>query len=143
VTAAGVAPRSTSRLRALRAPLLVGAAGAAAAALLHVRDPNVSGSYGYCPFALLTGLDCPGCGGLRAAHALTDLDLAAATSSNVLAVALAAVLVVAWIAWIPRRLRDPRARMIVLSSRVGFTLLGIALVFTVVRNTPWGAWWGS
>lgn len=137
------APRSVSRWRALRAPLAVGAGGLAAAALLHFRDPHVSGSYGYCPFALLTGLDCPGCGGLRAAHALTDLDLPAAASSNLLAVVLAGVLVVAWLAWIPRRLRNPEARMIVLTSRVGVVVLGVALVFTVLRNTPWGAWFGS
>lgn len=136
-------PRSVSSWRALRAPLAVGAGGLAAAALLHFRDPHVSGSYGYCPFALLTGLDCPGCGGLRAAHALTDLDLPAAASSNLLAVVLAGVLVAAWVAWIPRRLRNPEARMIVLTSRVGVVVLGVALVFTVARNTPWGAWFGS
>ncbi|QMW67796.1 DUF2752 domain-containing protein [Mumia sp. ZJ1417] len=143
MTTTATAARPVSRWRALRTPLLVGGGGLAAAALLHFRDPNVSGSYGYCPFALLTGLDCPGCGGLRAAHALTDLDIATAASSNILAVALAVALVMAWVVWLPRRLRDPRARMIVLTSRVGVAVLGVALAFTLLRNTPWGAWFAS
>ncbi|KAA1423444.1 DUF2752 domain-containing protein [Mumia zhuanghuii] len=137
-------PRSaTSTWRALRAPLAVGAAGVGLAALLHFRDPNLSGSYGLCPFAALTGLDCPGCGGLRAVHALTDLQLGVALSSNVLAVALVAALAVAYVAWIPRRLADPQARMIVLSTRTGLALLAVMGVFWIVRNTPWGAWLGS
>lgn len=134
------APELGSRRQALRAPALVGVAGLTAALLLHVRDPNSPGSWGFCPFETVTGWDCPGCGGLRAVHALTDLDLGAALSSNVFAVLLVGVLAVAFVAWIPRRLADPSARMIVISSRTGLVILAVLAVFTVVRNTPWGAW---
>ncbi|MGH1562719.1 DUF2752 domain-containing protein [Mumia sp. DW29H23] len=140
MTAPATAPPATSAWRALRTPLVVGAGGLALASLLHFRDPNVSGSYGFCPFKLVTGWDCPGCGGLRAVHALTDLDVAVALSSNVLAVLLVATLAVAYLAWIPRRLADPRASMIAISSRTGVVLIAIGFVFTVVRNTPWGSW---
>ena len=37
---------------------------------LHLRDPHSSGTWGYCPSALL-GFSCPGCGGLRAVNDLT------------------------------------------------------------------------
>ncbi|MPZ97381.1 MAG: DUF2752 domain-containing protein, partial [Propionibacteriales bacterium] len=50
----------------LALPLLSGAAVLAAVAVLHVRDPHASGSYGFCPWLALTGTYCPACGGLRA-----------------------------------------------------------------------------
>ncbi|AXT86773.1 DUF2752 domain-containing protein [Aeromicrobium sp. A1-2] len=124
----------------LYAPAAVGAAGLAAATLLHLYDPHQSGSYGFCPFLVMTGLPCPGCGGLRAVNDLSRGDLVGAISSNALAVALVGVLAVAWVLWIGRRLRGTRGQMIVLSSRVGFGAIGVLIVFGVLRNTPWGAW---
>ena len=47
-----------------------GGALAIAAALLYLYDPAVSALYPSCPLRALTGLLCPLCGGLRAAHAL-------------------------------------------------------------------------
>ena len=56
----------TRGARSLRDPVLVGAVGLGAVTLLHLHDPHSSGAYGFCPFLLVTGLPCPGCGGLRA-----------------------------------------------------------------------------
>ncbi len=39
-------------------------------ALLYAFDPGATSAYPSCPFRSLTGLLCPLCGGLRAAHAL-------------------------------------------------------------------------
>ena len=63
-------------------PLLLAAGLSVAVALLHVRDPHQSGSYGYCPWLLLTGTYCPGCGALRAVNDLTDGHVGAAPSST-------------------------------------------------------------
>jgi hypothetical protein len=128
-----------TRSRLLRDPALVGIAGASAAALLHVRDPHGSGSYGFCPFLAITGRPCPGCGGLRAVNDLTHGDLAGAVGSNVLAVALVAMLAVAWGAWVVRRARGHDGPLLVVSDRSLAILLVVALVFGFVRNTPWGA----
>lgn len=38
---------------------------------LHWRDPHQSGSWGWCWWRVLTGVPCPGCGGLRAVADLT------------------------------------------------------------------------
>ncbi len=134
------APAVRSRAGLVRDPALVGLAGLAAATLLHLRDPHTDGSYGFCPFLELTGRPCPGCGGLRAVNDLSRGDLAAAISSNLLAVVLAATLAVAWVTWVVRRARGVDGRMIVLGNRALASVLVAAVVFGVLRNTPWGAW---
>ncbi|MCD9153221.1 DUF2752 domain-containing protein [Aeromicrobium duanguangcaii] len=124
----------------MRAPLLAAAAGVGALALLHVRDPHVDGAYGFCPFLVLTGRPCPGCGGLRAMNLLTRGDLAGAVSSNLVAVSLLLVAAVAWLVWFQRRARAIPAPYLTWSART-VTLGGLAIVaFGVVRLTPWGAW---
>ncbi|MGI9084562.1 MAG: DUF2752 domain-containing protein [Aeromicrobium sp.] len=137
MTTATTAPR---RVQLLRSPALVGTAGLAAGATLHLRDPHASGSYGFCPFLVLTGHPCPGCGGLRAVNDLTHGDVVAAISSNLFAVALVAALTLAWTTWVVRRARGVDAPMVVLTDRGLLLVLGVALAFGVLRNTPWGAW---
>lgn len=135
-------PEAERRVTAasLRAPGLVGAAGLGAAVLLHLHDPHESGSYGYCPFLQLTGKPCPGCGGLRAVNDLTRGDFIGAISSNALAVALVVALAVVWVLWVARRLRGRVDRMIVLNLNAGLAMIGVLVVFGILRNTPWGSW---
>lgn len=123
----------------MRAPLAVAAAGLGAAALLYLRDPHRAGAYGFCPFHVLTGWWCPGCGGLRAVNDLTHGDLLASLSSNAAILPLVVVLVVAWVRWASRRWRGVDDRMIVLRRSATAAILVALALFTVVRNTPWGA----
>jgi hypothetical protein len=136
------APAGPRTLRdGLRAPVLVGAAGLGLAALLRVRDPHDSGTYGFCPFQALTDLPCPGCGGLRAVNDLTHGHVAAAVSSNVLAVALVVSLAALWAVWLVRRARGQRrAAFVTIGTRGGVAILVAVAIFGVLRNTPWGAW---
>ena len=133
--------RDHRRAELLRGPAAVGAAGLGAAALLHLHDPHDSGSYGYCPFLALTGLPCPGCGGLRAVNDLTNGQLGAAASSNLLlVVAIPFVVVVlglwAYDAWRGTSSTIPWRRLKPLLPVV----LAVVLTFTVVRNLAFGAW---
>lgn len=128
-----------SRAQLVRAPLLVGASGAALAVALHVRDPHESGSWGFCPFLLLTGQPCPGCGGLRAVNHLTNGDVTAALSSNAFAVVLVLTLAVAWLVWFVRRWRGEPALMITLGLRSGMIVMALIFAFGIFRLTPWGA----
>ena len=133
-------PPRADRPRAalLRAPLLIGAAGAAALAALNLRDPHASGSWGFCPFLLLTGEPCPGCGGLRAMNDLTRGDVASALSSNAAAVAFVAVMGAAWVVWVVRRSRGQDVPWIRL-TRPWFIVVAVSmLAFAVLRWTPWG-----
>ncbi|WP_270887903.1 DUF2752 domain-containing protein [Pedococcus sp. 5OH_020] len=84
----------------LRAPLLTGAAGAALAASVVLHDPHVPGSWPVCPFLRLTGVPCPGCGGLRAAHDLLTGSWTAAASENVYAVVTALLVCGGYVAWL-------------------------------------------
>ena len=56
----------------------------AALALLFAVDPAVGGAFPRCPWLWLTGLQCPGCGALRATHALLHGQLAVAWRLNAL-----------------------------------------------------------
>ncbi len=125
----------------MRVPLLIGAAGIAATVALRFRDPHESGSWGYCPFLLLTGQPCPACGGLRAVNLLTNGDLVGALSSNAAAVIFVAVMGVAWIVWVARRWRgDANAPWIRLSAPWAWGLGTVMVAFAIARWTPWGSW---
>ena len=120
------------------------AAGAVAAAslALRLRDPHDSGSWGYCPFKLLTGLDCPGCGSLRAVNDLTHGDIVAAASSNLLFVIAVPIVAGFWLLWVRRSWTGAAPRPLTkrTTSALWAASLVVAVVFTVLRNTPWGSW---
>ena len=107
---------------------------------MALRDPHVEGSWGYCPFLLITGRPCGGCGGLRAVNDLAHGQVVAALSSNVLAVVLLVSAVVAWIVWVGRRARGRDVPLVRVTPARLIGVTAVFLVFTVVRNTPWGAW---
>lgn len=134
-----------SRPRRMVAPLAGAAAVGAVSYALHLRDPNRQCSWGICPFSWATGLDCPGCGALRAVHALTDLDLVAAASSNLVLVATVPLLVALWAGWARQQWRgsaepmvSPRTRL-----RIGAVVIVVLVVFAVLRNLPGLEWLAS
>ncbi|MGW6695747.1 DUF2752 domain-containing protein [Rhodococcus sp. NPDC054953] len=139
-TAKGVVPApAAARVRGLAGPAGLAFAGVAFAVLLRLRDPRMPGAYGFCPFRALTGLWCPGCGGLRAAGHLTNGEVLASLASNPFVAPLALVLVLAWLGWVRRRWRGAGGRMIVLSPAASVMVLAALGGFTIVRNTPWGS----
>ena len=133
--------RPATRRQRLRAPLLTIGSLSAATLALHLRDPHQSYSWGVCPLSL-AGIYCPGCGGLRAVNDLTDGDISAAASSNLLAVIGIPIAMLALIAWTVRAWRGtpPRRLPEGLGKRLWQLAAVLALVFTVLRNTPAGAW---
>jgi hypothetical protein len=109
-------------------------------AALHVRDPHDQNSWGLCPSAAL-GFWCPGCGGLRAVNDLTNADLGAAASSNLLLVAAMPFAVVALALWGLDRWRDvPGGARYRRLSRFVPVLLVVVIGFTVARNFAFGSW---
>jgi hypothetical protein len=99
-------------------------------AYIGLADPhNPDFAFPACPFRLLTGWNCPACGGLRMTHDLLHGDLAAAAVDNVfLLVGLPALL-----AWVVVRWRTGRP---IFSMPAIAVVAVLAVAWTVLRNMP-------
>ena len=96
-------------------------------------DPATAWWMPKCPFHLLTGYDCPGCGSQRAVHALLHGDVTRALRENALLVCLLPAMAVMGYAELTRR-RNPRLYRLTCRPAVIFTILGLVIVWSVVRN---------
>lgn len=119
-------------------PAAVAVAALAAGAYVGAVDPNQAGHYPTCPFLWLTGWYCPGCGSLRAVHALAHGDAGTALSRNPLTVVFAVVLVLMWASWLQRAVTG-RARRAAPAWAL-WLVLGVVCAFWVLRNLPGMQW---
>ncbi|WP_405402790.1 DUF2752 domain-containing protein [Streptomyces sp. NBC_01104] len=132
------APVPASRLRRIATPAAVLAVVVGAFGYVGSVDPNEPGHYPVCPLLRFTGIYCPGCGGLRSAHAFAHGDIAAALGSNALAVIGYAAFAVLWVLWAVRAASGRPLRFE--PKPVHWWGIGaVLLIFTVVRNLPFGS----
>jgi hypothetical protein len=110
--------------------LVTGAAGAAALAYVGIVDPHHRDSlFPPCPFKLLTGWNCPACGGLRMTHDLLHANLSAAVVDNIFLLAGIPALVT-WL-FLRRYAGKPGV------TRATIVVVIVATIgWTVVRNIP-------
>jgi hypothetical protein len=109
--------------------------GVAAVAMVYFVDPAHSSLYPRCALLALTGLYCPGCGGLRATHALLHGDLQKAIALNPLVAVLPPIALMIAAAWAIDR--NPRRVMRFFTSlRWYVTLPVFVLLFGLLRNLP-------
>jgi hypothetical protein len=109
---------------------------ATAGMVLYLYDPTTAGFYPVCTVHRLTGLECPGCGSLRALHQLAHGNIVAAWHFNSLLIAVLPMGVwlglretVRWVfgwSW-PGIFNRPI---------VGWTMVVATIVFGIVRNIP-------
>ena len=106
-------------------------ASAVAVIILFLFDPVRHGFYPRCAVHVLTGLDCPGCGGLRALHEMLHGHVAAAFELNPLVPLLPAALlgVMAVRAMRPRLPAWLRAHW-------PSWLIAALILFGIARNLP-------
>jgi drug/metabolite transporter superfamily protein YnfA len=105
--------------------LLAGALG-----YIGLVDPhNPDSAYPLCPFKLLTGWNCPACGGLRMVHDLLHGDLAASINDNIFLL-VGIPLLAGWVALRRRRGQAWLPIPAVLAVAVA------AIAWTVLRNLP-------
>ncbi|MFI8823063.1 DUF2752 domain-containing protein [Streptomyces sp. NPDC053431] len=133
-----VAPTPRGVGRRLLTPLGALAGVVAAFGYVGSVDPNEPGHYPVCPLLRFTGVYCPGCGGLRSAHAFAHGDLAAALGFNALAVVGYLVFAVVMVVWLVRAVRGLPLR-IVISPAWWWGIGGVLALFTLVRNLPFGS----
>ncbi|WP_328539310.1 DUF2752 domain-containing protein [Streptomyces sp. NBC_00344] len=132
------APSPEPLVRRLLTPLGTLAAVGAAFGYVGAVDPNHPGHYPVCPLLALTGIYCPGCGGLRSAHAVAHGDIVTAFGDNALAVIGYGVFALVMAVWLIRAVRG-RPTQVTLRPALWWTIGAVVLVFTVVRNLPMGA----
>lgn len=125
-----MAPSALTGRTGLYTALGAGAATAGALAYVGMADPHRPDFFfPACPFKALTGLDCPGCGGLRMVHDLLHGDLAAAVVDNVyLLLGLPLLLIWALMRW--------RTNRPVWNVTVVTVIIVTAVTWAVVRNLP-------
>ena len=93
-------------------------------------DPHRPGSlFPGCPFKLMTGWECPGCGGLRMTYDILHGDVAAAFVDNAF-VLIGVPLLLLWL-FVRRRLGR---KLMPVAAWV--TVVVATIVWTVVRNWP-------
>ncbi len=126
------------KVRRLATPIGILAAVAGAFAYVGGVDPNEPGHYPVCPLLKLTGVLCPGCGGLRSAHAFIHGDLGAALEANAIATVGYFLFAAVWGLWLARAWRGQPLR-IGLAPVWWWGVGAVLLIFTVVRNLPFGS----
>ena len=112
-------------------------------AVLYFFNPSQAGFYPRCFFKMITGWDCPGCGGLRATHQLLHGHLREAFALNplfIVALPLLGYFVARPIVGFFTGRAWPQP-----FKSVVWLWLGAAVViaFSVLRNLPWRAWFGN
>jgi hypothetical protein len=148
-----------TRFTRIIGPSIVGVGLIGATLYIGAVDPNTPGHYPMCPLKAITGLDCPGCGGLRAVHSLVHGDLAGALNHNLLAVLLfIPAIAIWWALWFRREWLeaspsgtsphsgDTQAGGAVvaaapwlnpsLTRRLWLSAFVVIGIFTVIRNIP-------
>ena len=116
--------------------MFVGSHWVACNDLENQTNPVVESNPPFCPFKMMTGHDCPGCGATRALNALLHGHPGVAADHNLLFVALLPIAVVLYVVWALRsvgvdlpRLRLPKGWVPVLVTLVA--------LFWALRLLPW------
>jgi hypothetical protein len=131
--------RVPARLRTFGNPVIapLGTAVLALSAVSYVAtvSPEESGHYPGCPFLTITGYYCPGCGSLRAVHAMAHGDVTEAVTRNPLTVLAVPYLLWMWGSWLHRTITGRTSRYMA-PAWVLWLLLGAIIGFWVLRNVP-------
>jgi len=104
--------------------------------LLRLFDPATSGVFPPCPLHYLTGLYCPGCGSLRAIHALLHGNTTEAWAMNPLTVVLLPFIAYGLLSELLARLRGSGLPQPMLPASMIHALFVVVVGFGVARNVP-------
>ena len=118
--------------RVLGAMFLFGAA----IILLRVFDPATSGVFPPCPLRYLTGLYCPGCGSLRAMHALLHGELGRAWAMNPLMIVTLPFVTYGLVSEALLELRGSRLPEVMLPASWIRAFCVVVVLYAVARNLP-------
>ena len=134
-------PFETDRPRFTPRPGLLGlelVGGLAALGYVMAVDPHdQSVPMPRCPIKVVSGMDCPACGGMRVVHDLLHGDVLQAVRDNLFLVAASPILLYL----LYRHAKSLRTgRRYEAPPRVSYGLLTIAVAWGIVRNLPAWPW---
>jgi uncharacterized protein DUF2752 len=113
---------------------------AAGAAFLYFFNPASLADqaiFPKCPFRLLTGLQCPGCGSTRAFHQLLHGDFLAAFELNPLMVLTLPFILYGLLGFTRSAITGQPQRRVFIPSFYLWAWLVVMIGFWIFRNTPW------
>src|SRR2546429_2527913 len=90
-----------------------------------------------CPFRMLTGLQCPGCGSTRACYQLLHLHPLAAFKLNPLMLLTLPFIVYGFLGFTRSAITGQPQRRVFIPSIYIWMWLGAMIFFWIFRNTPW------
>ncbi len=105
-------------------------------AYLYWFEPGKTGVFPICPFRVLTGFNCPGCGTTRAVHQLLHGHVVAAFELNPLTILLLPVLAYALVSFTKSAITGRPMPDISIQPRYVWLSLIVVFGFWVFRNTP-------
>jgi hypothetical protein len=123
-------------LRNHRMPAAMFLLGGAAIVLLRVFDPATSGVFPPCPVRYLTGLYCPGCGSLRAMHALLHGELGRAWAMNPLMIVMLPFIIYGLVSAALLELRGRGLPEVMLPANCIRAFCVVVILYAVARNLP-------
>ena len=134
-----VIPTQTGRAGTIIACVGIVAA-LAGAVVLYLFDPAHNALYPRCFFKVATGLDCPGCGGLRATHQLLHGHLREAFRLNPLFIVSIPVVAFLCGRLACEKMLHRKWPRLFSPTTVAWICISAFISFGVLRNLPWRAW---
>jgi len=125
--------------RDTRFKLLIGAAISlvlvAVVFMFYTFDPGDMPLFPKCPFLLVTGYECPGCGSQRAVHDLLHLDLKGAFSQNALILFLIPyILLGIYLGFFNGKHHFPRLEKLFFGKWAAIIVVSGIIIYGVLRN---------
>lgn len=96
-------------------------------------NPSNIAIFPKCPFLLLTGFKCPGCGSQRAIHCLLHFDIIRAIKYNFLLVAFLPVIVVLIYAEVMKK-KKPALYVKLHKAKYIWIIFGVVIGWWIIRN---------
>jgi hypothetical protein len=108
----------------------------AGALVVFFADPATTSFYPQCPFFLLTGWYCPGCGTLRALHQLSHGHLLTALDLNALAMLALPLCAYAWLSQVRELYGRPPLPTLPFGRTAVLSVVATIVLYGVARNLP-------
>ena len=115
--------------------LLIWLSIAVGATYLFIFEPGKTGFFPSCPFRLLTGFNCPGCGSTRGLHRLLHGDVVGAFEFNPLMVLMLPFLLYALARYTTAAILDRPLQKHYVKPNYIWMLFALVMSFWIFRNT--------